>query len=164
VLLGNEAGSRIGVRLPTLQSLGACLGNVRSRFARSCRTPLCSAQTQTITASSLCQSLLSWHMLPLVICPFRVLLLVPSLVSGPPYCFSLLCCTSFHLARKLAIVLLDIHLLPRLVQIRVAGTPLLSKHSSGCLIISLTKRVMFSAVSQFEHQSVRTSTDHHCFG
>jgi hypothetical protein len=47
-----------------------------------------------------------------------MLLLVLSLVTGPPYRSSLLCCTWYHLARQLAIVLVDIHL-PRLVRIEL---------------------------------------------
>lgn len=132
----NEAGSRIGVRPPELQSLGA-LRHVRNSprsVARSCswgcrisaaaRFHPPTHTNPIITASSLCQSLLSFVHQPARHLLIRMLLLVLYFVIGLPYCSSLLCCTWYHLARQLAIVPVDVHL-PRLVQIelRVPTTP-----------------------------------------
>jgi len=151
------------VRRPELQSLGA-LSNPHGTCVKPALDSLSALirPHQIIRASSFCQSLLSLHMLPPVVSPSKLLLLVLPLAFSPLYCSSA-CFVALRSISLLSLVLFSsTFIFPRLVQIRLRepfshpAFPRLIvcfQSTLRCLIISLTKRVIFSAVFEQPFQT-----------
>ena len=130
MLLGRgRMQNRNGVRLPAWQSLGAlknphgaCAKTaLDSLLSRAAATPLSSAHTQTVSASSFCQSLLSFVLAPARHQSTRITSACPiyCLLSSPLFLSALLHfvpshSSAWYCSRRVV----DLHF-PRLVQIRL---------------------------------------------